>query len=63
MSPSAAREPIEMRAVEENGRVSYLDTFEFGPLRNLRFTITATPTGASEPLTIEFEDRFVVRDR
>ncbi len=56
-------EEIEMRAIEENGRVSYLGTFRFAPLRNFRFTITALPAGASEPLKIEFEDRFVVRGR
>jgi len=56
-------EEIEMRAIKENGRVSYLGTFGFAPLRNFRFTITALPVGASEPLKIEFEDRFVVRGR
>lgn len=55
------REEIEMRAVEENGRVSYLGTFAFAPQRNFRFTITARPEGAGEPMKIEFEDRFVVR--
>jgi len=56
-------EPIEMRAIEENGRVSYLGTFGFAPLRNFRFTITAQPAGSDAPLRIEFEDRFIVRGR
>ncbi len=51
-----------MREIEENGRVSYLGTFDFAPLRNLRFTVAAQPAG-SETLTIEFEDRFVLRNR
>lgn len=53
-------EEIVMRAIEENGRVSYLGTFGFAPLSHLRFTITAQPAG-SAPIKIEFEDRFVVR--
>lgn len=59
------REEIEMRAIEANGRVSYLGTFGFAPLHNFRFTITVLPAGAGagEPLKIEFEDRFVVRGR
>jgi hypothetical protein len=56
-------EPIEMRAVEANGRVSYLGSFGFGPLRNMLFRVTATPAGSSDALTVEFEERFVVRDR
>uniref|UniRef100_UPI0017FC4AA4 DUF4426 domain-containing protein n=1 Tax=Methylibium sp. TaxID=2067992 RepID=UPI0017FC4AA4 len=56
-------ETIEMRRVDANGRVSYLGTFGFAPLRNFTFRITAQPEGSDEPLTIEFEDRFVVRPR
>lgn len=56
-------EPIEMRAVRENDRVSYLGTFTFGPLRNQRFTVTATPDGSSESLTVEFDERFVGGER
>lgn len=53
-------EEIAMREVRENGRVSYLGSFGFAPLRNLRFTITARPAGSSDTLRIEFEDRFLV---
>lgn len=56
-------EAIEMRPITENGRVSYLGTFAFAPLRNFRFSISARPTGIEQPLAIEFEDRFVVRNR
>lgn len=56
-------EAVAMRPVAENGRVSYLGTFAFAPLRNFRFSISALPSGADQPLTIEFEDRFVLRGR
>lgn len=52
-----------MRRVEENRRVSYLGTFGLAPLRNLRFTLSVRPAGSGEAVTIEFEDRFVVRER
>lgn len=55
-------EPIDMREIRQNGRVSYLGTFGFAPLRNFRFTLTVQPEGRSEPLTLEFEDRFAPRD-
>lgn len=55
-------EVIEMREVEQNGRVSYLGTFDFSPLRNFSFTITARPIGGGEPMTVEFEDR-LLRER
>lgn len=55
-------EPITMRTIKENGRVSYLGTFAYSPLRHLRFSITATPAGASQALTVEFDDTFVARD-
>jgi hypothetical protein len=53
-------EPIEMREVKENDHVSYIGSFGFQPLRNLRFVINALPQGAIEPIALEFEDRFVV---
>lgn len=56
-------EEIVMLEVNENGRVSYLGTFGFDPLRNLRFTITAQPVDSVEPLRIDFEDRFVQSNR
>ncbi|MBA3595892.1 MAG: DUF4426 domain-containing protein [Methylibium sp.] len=56
-------EAIEMREIEQNGRVSYLGTFGLAPLRNFSFTITARPVGGGEPMTIEFEDRLIARDR
>ncbi len=56
-------EAIEMREIEQNGRVSYLGTFEFAPLRNFSFSITARPADGGEPMTIEFEDRPITRDR
>lgn len=54
-------EEIEMREVLDNGRVSYVGTFGFAPLRNLHFTITARPAGSRETLRLQFEDRFEVR--
>lgn len=54
-------EAIEMREVQQNGRVSYLGEFGFSPLRNFSFTITARPVGGGEPMTIRFEDRLVTR--
>ena len=50
---------IEMRKVVENEHVSYIGSFAYQPLRNLRFVINALPQGAIEPLALEFEDRFV----
>ena len=54
-------EPIPMREVTENDHVSYLGSFGFQPLRNLRFVINAKPLGSIEPFALEFEDRFVAR--
>ncbi|MGK2957394.1 MAG: DUF4426 domain-containing protein [Acidimicrobiales bacterium] len=56
-------ETIKMRAIEENGRVSYLGTFGFASRRTFRFAISARPVGSDQALTIKFEDRFVVRGR
>jgi len=53
-------EAIEMRAIKANGRVSYVGTFGFAPLRNFRITMTQLPVGTNEQLEIEFEDRLVV---
>lgn len=54
--------PIEMREIRENERVSYLGSFEFAPMRNLRFELSVQPAG-SKPLLLRFEDQFVVRSR
>lgn len=54
---------VEMRAIRENSRVSYLGTFGFAPLRNFRFMLRVRPAGSDETLTTAFEDRFVVRDK
>ncbi len=53
-------EPIPMREVIENDHVSYLGSFDFQPLRNLRFVVNAKPRGGVEPLALEFEDRFAI---
>jgi hypothetical protein len=53
-------EPIEMRKVIENEHVSYIGSFAYQPLRNLRFVINALPQGGVDPIALEFEDRFVV---
>jgi Domain of unknown function (DUF4426) len=54
-------EPISMREVIENDHVSYIGSFGFQPLRNLRFVINAKPRGGIEPFALEFEDRFVAK--
>lgn len=53
-------EAIAMRPVRANDRVSYMGSFEYGPLRNYRFVVTAVPPGSSDPLVVEFEDSFRV---
>lgn len=54
-------EPVSMQQVNENNHVSYLGSFGFQPLRNLRFVINAKPHGSIEPFALDFEDRFVAR--
>lgn len=51
-------EKLEMRAIRENGGVSYLGTFDFTPRQVLRFNIEVTPEGSTKSTTLEFEDRF-----
>ena len=55
-------EAIKMRAIEENGSVSYLGTFGFASRRNFRFAISARPVASDKALTIKFEARFLVRN-
>lgn len=54
-------ESIPMREMRVNDGISYLGTFEFSPLRTLRFAVRATPSGSGETLAVEFDHRFVVR--
>jgi hypothetical protein len=50
-------EPIALRTVTENGRISYLGTFIFEPDRLHRFEITVQPAGTLEVFTQQFEER------
>ena len=44
------REEIAMRAIQENGRVSYFSTFGIALPGNFRVTISAQPPGSSAPM-------------
>lgn len=50
---------IEMREVEENGRFSYLGTFDVDGRDQLRFELTVRRE-AETPLNLTFERRFVI---
>jgi hypothetical protein len=57
---SGRMEPIDMREVRTGGGVSYLGTFRVVTSPTARFRVEAVPTGASQPLGVEFEERFHV---
>ena len=48
-------EVIDMRAVEEDGYVSYIGTLDASTHRVYRLAIEAMPAGADEPLRMNFE--------
>jgi hypothetical protein len=50
---------IEMREVEENGRFSYLGTFDVDDGDQLRFELRVQRQGET-PLTVAFERRFLI---
>ena len=53
-------ETIEMREIRANSGISYLGTFTVHKSRTARFQISAWPAQASQPLTVEFDERFHV---
>lgn len=57
-SLSGIRQEIEMREVRENGRVSYMGTYDFLPREVIDFRITAKPLDApSVSLSLAYRDR------
>ena len=54
------RRPIEMRRAFDNGRVSYIGTFDFLPGEVLDFRIVATPEAGGDPITLTYRDRMWV---
>lgn len=57
---SGRAETIEMREVRANDGVSYLGTFRVVASPTARFRIEALPAGATQTLSVEFEERFHV---
>ena len=58
-SLSGVRQEIAMREVREDGRVSYVGTYDFLPREVIDFLITATPLDrpAAQPLALAYRDR------
>lgn len=58
-SLSGVRQEIAMREVREDGRVSYVGTYDFLPREVIDFRITATPLDrpAAQPLALAYRDR------
>ena len=51
-------ETVEMREVRANGGVSYLGSFQVVDSPMARYRIEALPAGVTQPLSVEFEERF-----
>jgi hypothetical protein len=49
------KQDIDMRAVEADGLVSYIGTFDASAQHVFRFVIEAQPAGADQPLPLNFE--------
>lgn len=58
-SLSGVRQEIALREVREDGRVSYVGTYDFLPREVIDFRITARPLDrpAAQPLTLAYRDR------
>ncbi len=50
---------IDMRAVQDNNRVSYFGMVDHVPSEAMTFEIEATPQGSEEPLNLSYQDRLV----
>jgi hypothetical protein len=57
---SGRAETIEMREVRANDGVSYFGTFRVVASPTARFRIEALPAGVTQPLSVEFDERFHV---
>ena len=56
-------EVVDMRAIEEDGYVSYLGTLDASSQRVFRLTIEAQPRGTNEQLQMSFEVQLDTLDR
>jgi hypothetical protein len=53
---------IPMKAVKENGRISYVGTFEFLPRETLEFVVTAAPMAKQAvSLRLQYQERMWAR--
>ena len=57
---AGVRRSIEMRPAVDDGRISYVGTFDFLPREVLDFRIVATPEAGGAPITLAYRDRMWV---
>jgi len=57
---TGSKRSIAMRPAVDNGKVSYIGTFDFLPREVLDFRIVATPEAGGDPITLTYRDRMWV---